>query len=165
MKKKFGQLVNPRVLEKMLNDPSYQKVGGHKELLTVLFSDIRGFTTITESLPPEELVPHLNEYLGKMVEVVFRHDGTLDKFIGDAVMAIFGAPVPQNDHPKRAVLCALDMMEELSKLQEKWKIEGKPVFDIGIGINTGEMTVGFMGSQRKKRIHRHRRQREPRQPP
>jgi len=150
MKKTFGQLVNPRVLEKMLNDPSYQKVGGHKELLTVLFSDIRGFTTITETLPPEELVPHLNEYLGKMVEVVFRHDGTLDKFIGDAVMAIFGAPVPQNDHAKRAVLCALDMIDELVKLQEKWRTEGKPVFDIGIGINTGEMTVGFMGSQEKK---------------
>ena len=150
MKKTFGQLVNPRVLEKMLNDPSYQKVGGHKELLTVLFSDIRGFTTITESLPSEELVPHLNEYLAKMVEVVFRHDGTLDKFIGDAVMAIFGAPVPQNDHPKRAVLCAIDMMSELAILQEKWKAEGKPVFDIGIGVNTGEMTVGFMGSQEKK---------------
>jgi adenylate cyclase len=150
MKKTFGQLVNPRVLEKMLNDPSYQKVGGHKELLTVLFSDIRGFTTITETLPPEQLVPHLNEYLGKMVEVVFRHDGTLDKFIGDAVMAIFGAPVPQNDHAKRAVLCALDMMDELAKLQEKWRAEGKPVFDIGLGINTGEMTVGFMGSQEKK---------------
>lgn len=149
MKKTFGQLVNPRVLDKMLSDPSYQKVGGHKELLTILFSDIRGFTTITEGTPPEELIPHLNEYLGKMVEVVFRHDGTLDKFIGDAVMAIFGAPVPQNDHPKRAVLCAIDMMEELKKLQEKWKAEGKPIFDIGIGINTGEMTVGFMGTTQK----------------
>jgi adenylate cyclase len=150
MKKTFGQLVNPGVLEKMLNDPSYQKVGGHREQLTVLFSDIRGFTTMTETLPPEELVTHLNEYLGKMVEVVFRHDGTLDKFIGDAVMAIFGAPVPQNDHAKRAVLCALDMMDELAKLQEKWRTEGKTIFDIGIGINTGEMTVGFMGSQEKK---------------
>ncbi len=150
MKKTFGQLVNPRVLEKMLNDPSYQKVGGRKELLTVLFSDIRGFTTITENLPSEELVSQLNEYLGKMVEVVFRHDGTLDKFIGDAVMAIFGAPVPQNEHAKRAVLCAIDMMSELAVLQEKWRSEGKPVFEIGIGVNTGEMTVGFMGSQEKK---------------
>ena len=149
MKKTFGQLVNPKVLDKMLSDPSYLKPGGHKETLSILFSDIRGFTTITEGTPPEVLVPHLNEYLGKMVEVVFRHDGTLDKFIGDAVMAIFGAPIPQNDHPKRAVLCAIDMMGELKILQEKWKAEGKPIFDIGIGVNTGEMTVGFMGTTQK----------------
>jgi len=149
MKKTFGSLVNPKVLEKMLNDPSYQKAGPRSEMLTVLFSDIRGFTTITEGTPADELIPHLNEYLGKMVEVVFRHEGTLDKFIGDAVMAIFGAPVPLNDHAKRAVLCAIDMMDELHILQEKWKAEGKPVFDIGIGVNTGEMKVGFMGTTQK----------------
>ena len=149
MKKTFGSLVNPKVLDKMLNDPSYQKAGPRSELLTILFSDIRGFTTITEGMPADELIPHLNEYLGKMVEVVFRHEGTLDKFIGDAVMAIFGAPVPQNDHPKRAVLCAIDMMDELNILQKKWKEEGKPIFDIGIGVNTGEMKVGFMGTTQK----------------
>jgi adenylate cyclase len=149
IKSTFGQYLNPRVMEKVLSDPSFLKLGGQKETLTVLFSDIRSFTTITESLPPEELVALLNEYLSKMVEVVFRWDGTLDKFIGDAVMAYWGAPVPQNDHPQRGVLCAIDMHKELKILQEKWRSEGKKVFEIGVGVNSGEMTVGNMGSTGK----------------
>ncbi|MBN1823881.1 MAG: adenylate/guanylate cyclase domain-containing protein [Endomicrobiales bacterium] len=149
IKKTFGQYVSPKVLEKIMADPASLKLGGQKQVLTVLFSDIRGFTTITESLPPEELVSQLNEYLSSMVEVVFRYDGYLDKFIGDAVMAIWGAPAPQNDHARRAVLCAIEMMEELGKLNEKWRAEGKKEFDIGIGVNTGEMTVGNTGSAGK----------------
>lgn len=150
IKKTFSQYLNPRVMEKVLSDPTYLKLGGHKEKLTVLFSDIRNFTTITESLPAEELVAQLNEYLSKMVEIVFRWDGTLDKFIGDAVMAYWGAPVPQNDHQQKAVLCAIDMHKELKILQDKWIAEGKQfVFNIGIGVNTGEMTVGNMGSKEK----------------
>lgn len=149
IRKTFSQYLSPRVMDKILSDPSYLKLGGQKQTLSVLFSDIRGFTTITEALPAEELVALLNEYLSKMVEVVFRHDGTLDKFIGDAVMAYWGAPIPQNDHPRKAVLCALDMIDELKKLQEKWQAEGKRQFEIGIGVNTGEMTVGNMGSKEK----------------
>lgn len=150
IKKTFSQYLNPKIMEKVLNDPSYLKMGGHKENLTVLFSDIRGFTTITESLPAEELVSQLNEYLSKMVEIVFKHDGTLDKFIGDAVMAYWGAPIPQNDHPIKGVMCAIEMHKELKILQDKWTAEGKKYpFNIGVGVNTGEMTVGNMGSKEK----------------
>jgi adenylate cyclase len=150
IKKTFSQYLSPKIMEKVLNDPSYLKMGGNKENLTVLFSDIRGFTTITESTPSEELVPHLNEYLSKMVEVVFKWDGTLDKFIGDSVMAFWGAPIPQNDHQIRGVLCAIDMHKELKILQDKWKAEGKKIFEIGVGVNSGDMIVGNIGSTGKK---------------
>ncbi len=149
IKNTFSQYLSARVLESIMADPDKLKLGGTREAMTVLFSDIRGFTTISESLQPEEVVELLNEYLTKMVEVVFRHDGTLDKFIGDAVMAFWGAPAKQADHEKKAVLCALDMMEELHKLQEKWKNEGRKIIDIGIGVNTGEMVVGNIGSRQK----------------
>jgi len=149
IKKTFGQYLSPRVMEQVLSDPGYLKLGGQKQNLTVLFSDIRNFTTMTEASDSVELVNQLNEYLSKMVEVVFRHDGTLDKFIGDAVMAIWGAPIPQNDHARRAVRCAIDMLEELEKLNEKWKAEGRRPLEIGIGVNTGDMIVGNMGSKEK----------------
>lgn len=145
----FGKYLSPRVMEKVLYDPNSLQLGGQRQFLTVLFSDIRNFTTLSESLDSKEVVALLNEYLSKMVEVVFKHDGTLDKFIGDAVMAFWGAPVPQNDHARRAVLCGLEMLEELRRLQDKWKREGRPAFEIGIGINSGEMTVGNMGSNEK----------------
>jgi adenylate cyclase len=131
----------------MLKDPSKLKLGGDKKDLSVLFSDIRGFTTISEKLTPEELVHLLNEYLTAMTNVVFKYDGLLDKYMGDAIMAVFGAPLDQPDHPIRACRTALDMMEELKKLQEKWAGEGRPVLDIGVGINTGDMVVGNMGSE------------------
>ncbi|OGS17574.1 MAG: hypothetical protein A2219_01340 [Elusimicrobia bacterium RIFOXYA2_FULL_50_26] len=149
IKKTFGQYLSPRVMEQVLSDPGYLKLGGQKQNLTVLFSDIRNFTTMTEASDSVELVSQLNEYLSKMVEVVFRHDGTLDKFIGDAVMAIWGAPIPQNDHARRAVHCAIDMLEELDKLNAKWKAEGRSPLEIGIGVNTGDMIVGNMGSKEK----------------
>jgi adenylate cyclase len=145
----FQFYVTPAVVHQMLQDPNALKLGGEKKVLSVLFSDIRGFTSLSESLPPEGLVHLLNEYLTEMTNVVFRHDGTLDKYIGDAVMAIYGAPLPQEDHPERACLSALDMMEDLHKLQTRWAAEGKPAIDIGIGINTGEMVVGNMGSERR----------------
>jgi adenylate cyclase len=145
----FQFYVTPTVVQQILKDPESLKLGGEKKVLTVLFSDIRGFTGMSESLPPEGLVHLLNQYLTEMTRVVFRHDGTLDKYIGDAIMAIYGAPLPQEDHPLRACLTALDMMEELRLLQARWSAEGRPPIDIGIGINTGEMVVGNMGSERR----------------
>jgi adenylate cyclase len=130
----------------MLKDPSKLKLGGDKKDLTVLFSDIRGFTTVSEKMSPEELVHLLNEYLTAMTNMVFKYDGLLDKYMGDAVMAVFGAPLDQPDHALRACRTALGMMGELKKLQTKWAEEGKPVLDIGIGINSGDMVVGNMGS-------------------
>jgi adenylate cyclase len=149
IKKTFSHYLSAHVMENILSDPDSLRLGGQRRNLTVLFSDIRGFTTISEALKPEEVVELLNEYLSKMVEVVFRHDGTLDKFIGDAVMAFWGAPLSQDDHARKAVLCAVEMIEELGKLQQKWRAEGKKIIEIGIGINTGEMVVGNMGSKDK----------------
>ncbi|MBU2567739.1 MAG: adenylate/guanylate cyclase domain-containing protein, partial [Elusimicrobia bacterium] len=113
------------------------------------FSDIRGFTTMSEKLKPEEIVGLLNEYLSSMTEVVFNYYGTLDKFIGDAIMAFWGAPVPQENHAQLAVECALEMTLKLKALQEKWASQGKTIINIGIGINTGDMIVGNMGSNQR----------------
>lgn len=143
----FQYYLTASVINEMLKDPSKLKLGGDKKNLSVLFSDIRGFTTISEKLTPEELVHLLNEYLTAMTDIVFKYDGTLDKYMGDAIMAIFGAPLDQPDHAKRACLTALDMMEKLRLLQKKWQEEGKPPLNIGIGINSGDMVVGNMGSQ------------------
>lgn len=145
----FSYYVSSSVVSEMLKNPDKLKLGGDKKDLSVLFSDIRGFTTISEGLTPEELVHLLNEYLTAMTNVVFKYDGTLDKYMGDAVMAFYGAPLDQADHPLRACRSALDMMEELKKLNEKWILEGKPPLDIGIGINTGMMMVGNMGSDQR----------------
>jgi adenylate cyclase len=130
----------------MLKDPSKLKLGGDKKDLTVLFSDIRGFTTISEKMTPEELVHLLNEYLTTMTNVVFHYDGLLDKYMGDAIMAVFGAPLDQPDHALRACRTAIGMLDKLKILQKKWLEEGKPVLNIGIGINSGDMVVGNMGS-------------------
>ena len=143
----FQYYLSGPVIEEMLKDPSKLKLGGEKKDLSVLFSDIRGFTTISEKLSPEDLVHLLNEYLTVMTDLVFKNGGLLDKYMGDAVMAVFGAPLDEPDHPMRSCRTALGMMEELRKLQKKWADEGQPVLDIGIGINTGDMVVGNMGSK------------------
>ncbi|MDP2724761.1 MAG: adenylate/guanylate cyclase domain-containing protein, partial [Syntrophales bacterium] len=143
----FQYYLTASVITEMLKDPSKLKLGGDKKLLTVLFSDIRGFTTISEKLAPEELVHLLNEYLTAMTDIVFKYDGLLDKYMGDAIMAVYGAPLDQPDHAVRAGKTALEMMQALKKLQAKWTEEGRPVLNIGVGINSGDMVVGNMGSQ------------------
>lgn len=143
----FQYYVTASVMEEILKRPEMLKLGGEEKELTVLFSDIRGFTTISETLSPEQMVSLLNEYLTSMTDIVFEHRGYLDKYIGDAIMVVYGAPVPQNDHPIQACLTAVDMMAELKRLQKKWEMEGLPFMDIGIGINTGPMVIGNMGSK------------------
>lgn len=143
----FQYYLTASVINEMLKDPTKLKLGGDKKDLSVLFSDIRGFTTISEKLTPEELVRLLNEYLTVMTNIVFKYEGLLDKYMGDAIMAVFGAPLDQPDHARRACLTALEMMEELHGLQKKWEAEGRPVLNIGVGINTGDMVVGNMGSE------------------
>jgi adenylate cyclase len=143
----FQYYLTSSVINEMLRDPSKLKLGGDKKELTVLFSDIRGFTSISESMKPEELVNFLNEYLTDMTDLVFKHEGLLDKYMGDAIMAVYGAPLDQPDHPERACLTALEMLVRLDVLRENWRKQGKQDLDIGIGISTGEMVVGNMGSQ------------------
>ncbi|MDH4161367.1 MAG: adenylate/guanylate cyclase domain-containing protein [Nitrospirota bacterium] len=150
IRKMFSSYVSKRIVDELIRDPSKMKLGGDRKELTVLFSDIRGFTTFSEKHQPEEVVSQLNEYLGAMTHVVFEHEGTLDKFVGDAVMAFWGAPLDQQDHAVRCVRCALDMIKKLKALQEKWAAEGKHVIDIGVGINSGDMIVGNMGAEGKK---------------
>ncbi|MEN6437534.1 MAG: adenylate/guanylate cyclase domain-containing protein [Syntrophobacter sp.] len=145
----FSLYAPPSVVEEMLANPEKLHLGGEKKELSVLFADIRGFTSISEKFPAEELVPQLNHYLTRMTEVVFQQQGTLDKYIGDAVMAIFGAPLPQEDHPVRACATALNMVKGLRALKEEWRNRKLPVLDVGIGINTGMMMVGNMGSERR----------------
>lgn len=142
----FSKFVSKSVVDELLKDPEKLKLGGEKKILTVLFSDIRGFTTISERLTPEALVEHLNEYLQAMTEIVLMDYGTLDKYVGDEIMAFWGAPVPQDDHAFLACKAAVKMMEDLHALNAKWKQMGKPELNIGIGLNTGDMVVGNMGS-------------------
>jgi adenylate cyclase len=142
----FSKFVSKSVVDELLKDPDKLKLGGEKKILTVLFSDIRGFTTISERLTPEALVEHLNEYLQAMTDIVFKYLGTLDKYVGDEIMAFWGAPIPQDDHAVLAARAAVEMMHVLDGLNKKWATEGKPELHIGIGLNTGDMVVGNMGS-------------------
>jgi adenylate cyclase len=143
----FGQYIPPELVEEMAKDPDAFTLEGESRELTVLFSDVRGFTTISEGLDPKQLTLLMNEYLTPMTHVIHSFRGTIDKYMGDAIMAFWGAPVPDPDHPRHALLAALGMMEALKKLQESFKAKGWPPIDIGIGINTGVMTVGNMGSE------------------
>jgi len=145
----FQQYLNPSVVNEVLKNPQMLKLGGEKRELTVLFSDIRGFTSVSEKLEPEALVHLLNEYLTAMTDLILAKDGLLDKYMGDAIMAVFGAPIPQPDHAHRACTVALDMLSELKRLQARWKEQNIPVFDIGVGVNTGPMVVGNMGSSKR----------------
>src|SRR4029079_9379870 len=123
-------------------NPDLARLGGQRRQMTVLFSDIRGLTTVAEKGEPEEIVPLLNDYFTGMVDIVFKHKGTLDKFVGDMVMALFGAPLDDPDHAEHAVETALEMIEELRVLNARWAAGGGPELDIGIGINTGPMIAG-----------------------
>ncbi|HOG27706.1 MAG TPA: adenylate/guanylate cyclase domain-containing protein [Vicinamibacterales bacterium] len=146
VKKLFSRFVSRDVYEQLLADPAGARIGGARREMSVLFADIRGFTALTERGQPEAVVAQLNEYFSAMVDVVFRHRGTIDKFVGDMVMALFGAPVPDADHADNAVKAALGMLAALGGLNAKWAAEGRPALDIGIGVNSGDMLAGNIGS-------------------
>lgn len=140
----FQQYVSPEVIRRLLSDP--ERVKPRKTPVTVLFSDIRGFTSISEKLDAQELADLLNNYLTEMTRIIFRNQGTLDKYIGDAVMAIWGAPFDEPGHAKRCCEAAVSMLARLEDLQREWRTRGQPALEIGIGINTGVASVGNMGS-------------------
>ncbi|NMO20832.1 adenylate/guanylate cyclase domain-containing protein [Pyxidicoccus fallax] len=143
----FQHYLDVSVMEQVLQHPERLKLGGERKELTVLFSDIRGFTTLSEQLSPEQLVSFINAYLTPMTDVVFTHGGTLDKYIGDAIMCFWGAPVDQPDHALRACRAALGFLDRLEQLKARWRADGLPEVDIGVGINTGPMNVGHMGTE------------------
>jgi adenylate cyclase len=150
LKAEFSTVLAPTVVDQLLVNPALAGLGGAERELTVMFSDIRGFTTMSEKLSPEGLTQFLNEYLTPMTDILIRHEGTLDKYMGDAIMAFWGAPIEQKDHAKRACITAVEMCAKLDELKAKWRAEGKPEIDIGIGLNSGLMRVGFMGSARMR---------------
>ena len=141
----FQQYLSPEVIRRLLENPAL--VTPRKTEVTVMFSDIRGFTTISEKLDAQDLALLLNQYLTAMTQIVFAHSGTLDKYIGDAVMAFWGAPFETRGHAAEACRAALQMIEKLAEMQKQWEAEGKPRIEIGVGLNTGVASVGNMGSE------------------
>ncbi|MDZ7585647.1 MAG: adenylate/guanylate cyclase domain-containing protein, partial [Thiobacillus sp.] len=145
--KLFGQYVPPELAAEMSQNPAHYTMEGQSREMSVLFSDIRGFTNFSEKLPPTELSEVLNAYLSTMTRIIQQHRGTIDKYIGDAIMAFWNAPVDLNDHATRAVQTALDMQAALPQLNREFAARGWPEVKIGVGVNTGRMSVGNMGSE------------------
>jgi adenylate cyclase len=143
----FGQYVPPELVDEMAKDPGSYSLEGSNRDMTVLFSDVRGFTTISEGLDPKQLTQLMNEFLTPMTHVIHHHRGTIDKYMGDAIMAFWGAPVPDPDHARNALLAAMEMVTKLDAMQEHFKSRGWPPIKVGVGLNTGDMTVGNMGSE------------------
>jgi len=149
LKMSFARYVSKHILDKIIQTETPLKIEGERRKITVLFSDIRQFTQLAENLPPEEVVHLLNEYFEQMIEVIFSQNGTLDKFIGDGVMAEFGAPLDDDEQEEHAVVAAIRMQKALEKLCEKWAQENRPIIQMGIGIHTGEAVVGHIGSEKR----------------
>jgi len=143
----FAHYVPESVIQEIMENPDKLSLGGEERVITVLFTDIAGFTTISESLPPRELVAILNEYLTEMTDIVLENDGIIDKFEGDAIMAEFGVPVTFPGHAKAACNTALQMQKKLKTMRNEWAKQGKPKIRMRVGINTGEVIVGNMGSR------------------
>jgi adenylate cyclase len=146
LKSTFSKYVSPAIVDEILSSPEKLELGGVKQDVTIFFSDVRGFTTISEKLDPQSLSQLLNRYLTPMTEIIFKNKGTLDKYMGDAIMAFFGAPITFSNHPEMACQAALESIEKLRELQNEFVKQDLPVIDIGIGLNTAEVSVGNMGS-------------------
>jgi adenylate cyclase len=147
IKRAFSRYVAREVVEEILKDPEHLILSGERREVTVLFCDMRGFTPLSERLSPEDVVLLLNDFYTLTIETTFKHDGTLDKFMGDAVMAIFGAPIRHADHSARAVRTAIDMREGMVALNERRQREGKEPIGIGIGVSAGEAVAGTVGTE------------------
>ncbi len=145
----FQRYFAPNIVEQIAGQEGMVQLGGTKRPVVVFFSDIRGFTPMSEKMSPDDIASLLTEYFTEMVGIVFEHGGTLDKFMGDAIMALWGAPVASDDDADRAMRAAIEMMGVLGELNEKWSSEGKPHVEIGIGINFGEVFAGNIGSEQR----------------
>jgi adenylate cyclase len=146
----FTRFISAEMVDQIISTRDINSLNKRANL-TILFSDIRGFTTLSEKLPPEEVVALLNPYLEAMTEVIYKHNGTVDKYEGDAIVAFFGEPVPYADHALRAVRAAVDMRKALDQLKQRWEKEGhpRPNLEMGVGINSGDVFVGMLGSAQR----------------
>lgn len=149
LKQSFQRYVSAHIVDEILESSQPVNLMGEKRNVSILLSDIRGFTSLSEQLEAEELVSYLNSYFSEMIEIILEHEGTLDKFMGDAILALFGAPLGHHDDSLRAVKAALAMQEKLGELNAFWIKNGKPGIKIGIGISTGEVVVGNIGSEKR----------------
>ena len=149
IKQAMGKYISQDVMKNVVQNIDDVKLGGKRAVVTVLFSDIRGFTSMSEKMSAEDVSIILNEYFSEMEPIITKYNGVINKFIGDAVMAIFGEPIQDLNHPVNAVKCAYEMLKKVEELQDKWLFEGKPKIEIGIGINTGEAFVGNIGSEKR----------------
>ena len=143
----FGQYIPPEIVDEMSKSPANFSLDGENKVMTVLFSDVRGFTTISEGMDPKQLTQLMNALLTPMTRVIHKHRGTIDKYMGDAIMSFWGAPLEDPDHARHALHAAMEMMVELKIMQKDFKSRGWPPINIGIGLNTGNMNVGNMGSE------------------
>ncbi|MBI2131269.1 MAG: adenylate/guanylate cyclase domain-containing protein [Candidatus Tectomicrobia bacterium] len=143
----FGTYLSPKVVAEIVSNPSILKLGGERKEITAFFSDVAGFTSVSESMSPEELVALLNEYLSEMTDILLKYDGTVDKYEGDAIVAFLGAPHPMPDHAERSCLVGLDMQEAMVRLRAAWRERGTKELYMRIGLNTGPAVVGNMGSR------------------
>ncbi|MBQ3311112.1 adenylate/guanylate cyclase domain-containing protein [bacterium] len=149
IKNAMGKYISQDIMQNVVKDIDNLGLGGKKANVTVLFADIRGFTSMSEKMEPSEISMILNEYFIALEPIITKHNGVINKFIGDAIMAIFGEPIQNKNHAIDAVLCADEMLKKVAELREKWLIEGKPKIEIGIGINTGDAFVGNIGSENR----------------
>lgn len=150
VRREYARFFSPLVARQIAEDRSGKAMAAKRRPITVLFSDIRDFTSISESLAPEDVVELLSEYFNTMVPIVLKHGGTLDKYVGDAIMGLFGAPLPQEDHAARAVRAALEMIAQVPVLSQKWETRSGRPLRIGVGIHSGEAVVGVMGADSRR---------------
>ena len=149
LKKSFKRYISPELVDQLIKDPQQLDLGGQSKRLTIFFSDMAGFTSFSETRSPHEIVSLLNEYFGKMTDILFEEQGTLDKFEGDAIMAFFNAPVSQESHSIHACRAALKMQDAIKYLSTQWQERGLPPFRVRMGIHTGEVVVGNIGSKNR----------------
>lgn len=149
IKNAMGKYLSQDVMKNVVKNIDNLGLGGKKAIVTVLFSDIRGFTSMSEKMSAEDVSMILNEYFAEMEPIIRKYNGVINKFIGDAIMVIFGEPIQDINHPRNAVKCAYEMLQEVHHLRDKWLEEGKPKFEIGIGINTGEVFIGNIGTENR----------------
>jgi class 3 adenylate cyclase len=147
----FGRYLNDEVVDVLLNSPHGQRLGGHKCEVSLLMTDLRGFSSLSERLPPERVMLLLNHYLGAMTEIIARHRGTIDEFIGDAILVIFGAPLPQEDHAVRALRCALEMQQAMAAVNAWNHAQELPEIEMGVGVHSGAVVVGNIGSAQRQK--------------